>query len=238
MIDKIAKLLFPDHCISCKKYGYMICHECKSKLKPHPYMCPVCHKKSDYFQVCKNCKIWGIDFDGLDIVFYYDKIIKKLLLQMKYYHKYKVVDFFVDKIVLSLKSNQLWDDRSRDKKNVLVTSVPSHRWRRYMIKWYNQSALLASWVAQKLDLEYATIFVKKTHTKTQASLDRKSRLNNLAGAFDLIKGAEDMLHDIDTVLIVDDVTTTGSTINQLARIIKKLYPHISVRWSVVGRNNR
>ena len=71
---------------------------------------------------------------------------------------------------------------------------------------------------------------KKKHTKTQASLDRNGRLKNLKNAFSLVpdlpfKGDE-------TLLIVDDITTTGSTINELAKLIKYYYPNIKV-WGMV-----
>ena len=236
MLDKISTFLFPTHCISCKKYGDMICNRCSTKLRVHPYICPVCHKRSDYFQVCKNCKVWWVEFDGLDIVFYYDNIIKKLLLQMKYYHKYSIVDFFVKKLTLNSLSNPILSSIINDKKHTLITYVPSHRRRRYMVKWYNQAQLLASWFAEYNDMRYADLFKKIRHTRTQAGLDRRARLTNLSWSFALNQKYD--LSQIYNIIIIDDVTTTWSTINQLAKLLKSNYPALKVRWVVIGRNNR
>jgi len=71
------------------------------------------------------------------------------------------------------------------------------------------------------------IAIKKKHTKTQASLDRNGRLKNLKNAFSLVNNLS--LQGNETLLIVDDITTTGSTINELAKLIKYHYPRIKVR---------
>ena len=68
---------------------------------------------------------------------------------------------------------------------------------------------------------------KKRHTKTQASLDRKGRLHNLKNTFSLTKNLK--LQGNETLLIIDDITTTGSTINELAKCIKNHYPNTKVR---------
>lgn len=234
--DKIIDHIFPTYCISCKQTGNLICKECANKLMAHPYMCPVCHRKSDYFQVCRDCKISGIEFDGLDIVFYYDKIIKKLLLQMKYYHKYSVVDFFINKLTLNTLSNPLLSELMSDKDNTIITYVPSHRWRRYMVKWYNQSMLLAKAFAKQNNLGFVHLFTKTRHTKTQAGLDRRKRLTNLEWSFVLNPDID--ISNYKNILILDDVTTTWSTINQLAKILRTSHPTLKIRWVVIGRNNR
>ena len=72
-----------------------------------------------------------------------------------------------------------------------------------------------------------TLAKKKKHTKTQASLDRNGRLHNLKNAFSLTKITQ--LQGNETLLIIDDITTTGSTINELAKLIKHHYPNIKIR---------
>ena len=68
---------------------------------------------------------------------------------------------------------------------------------------------------------------KKRHTKTQASLNRNSRLHNLKNTFSLTKNPQ--LQGNETLLIIDDITTTGSTINELAKLIQHHYPNIKIR---------
>jgi competence protein ComFC len=67
---------------------------------------------------------------------------------------------------------------------------------------------------------------KNKSTKTQASLDKNGRIHNLKNAFSLTKNLQ--LQGNETLLIIDDITTTGSTINELAKLIKSQYPNIKI----------
>lgn len=126
--------------------------------------------------------------------------------------------------------------RGQNKKHakLIISCIPSHRYRHYFIKWYNQSALLAKMLSKKLELPMITLATKKRHTKTQASLKRNGRLHNLKNAFSLTKNLQ--LHGNETLLIIDDITTTGATINELAKVVKQSYPNTKIRWAVLGRH--
>ena len=70
------------------------------------------------------------------------------------------------------------------------------------------------------------IDIKSKNTSSQASLDRKKRLTNLHGSFKL---ASPLTNSIKTVIVIDDITTTGSTLQEIAQCIKNSYPHVRVR---------
>ena len=72
-------------------------------------------------------------------------------------------------------------------------------------------------------------------TKSQASLNREWRLKNLKNAF-CFKDAN-VLENVQTIILVDDVTTTWSTLNEVAKFIKSKYPKISIRWVVLCRKS-
>jgi ComF family protein len=110
---------------------------------------------------------------------------------------------------------------------LIISFIPSHRYRHYFVKGYNQSQLLAKKLSEILHVPIVEIAKKQKHTKTQASLDRNGRLHNLKNAFSLVKNTQ--LTGNETLLIVDDITTTGSTINELAKLMKYHYPKIKVR---------
>jgi predicted amidophosphoribosyltransferase len=80
--------------------------------------------------------------------------------------------------------------------------------------------------------------LKKTkNTRFQASLDRAGRLKNLKNVFEF-KWNEWFLYKIKTVILVDDITTTGSIMNEVAKLIKNKYPKISVWRIVLWRKDR
>jgi ComF family protein len=182
-----------------------------------------------------DCKsLWDFALEWILIPFSYSWFLKKIVLKLKYYHKKDVVDFLVDRVCLAIYANHTLSAKI-EKWNVIVSWIPSHWHRRYFVKWYNQSFLLAQDLAKKLNLQYWEFLKKTKKTKSQASLDRQWRLKNLKNAFDFKN--EKLLENIQTIILVDDVTTTWSTMNEVAKFIKSKYPKITVRWIVLCRKS-
>lgn len=231
MLKKLINLLFPRTCINCQTIGNYLCIPCKKLLIPHPEICPYCHKFSANFKTCLNCKTDKSNYlDWLIMTFSYQKLIKKLILQLKYYHKFDITQFLVDRLALAIEANE--ELRSS---TIKIGFVPSHRFRQYFIKWYNQSKLLAQKLSEKTWWIMIDIAEKTRSTHTQAGLNRMQRLSNLEDVFHL---KINEIWEWDTILIVDDVTTTWSTINELAKTIKSQYPKVRIRWAVLARNNQ
>lgn len=247
LLTKLINLLFPSHCITCNKQGEYLCKTCKKKLIPHPEICPLCHRFSAHYETCLDCKSDKHRYlEWIIIPFSYSNEIKKLILKLKYGHKKDVIDFLTDRLMLTLQLNQriirnfpsLWREGfgvGLSGAKSLVTFVPSHRYRKYFTKWYNQSELLAKNLAKKLWLPCSQLVQKTKYTKSQAKLTRKDRLKNLKNAFSLTQTHN--LTETETVLLVDDVTTTWSTLNQIAKTIRTTYPKVKIRWLVIARHN-
>jgi ComF family protein len=157
-------------------------------------------------------------------------------LKLKYYHKRSVVDFLIQRLCLAIQVNDTLSKKIA-KRRVVISWIPSHWYRRYFVKWYNQSYLLAKELWKKLWIQYVEILKKNKNTKSQASLDREWRLKNLKNAFSL-HDSNYILSHVDTVILVDDVTTTGSTMNEVAKLIKFYYPNISIWGVVLARKDR
>ncbi len=232
-IRNILDKLFPIHCIGCHSLWQYLCAKCKKTLQPHPEICPVSHRFSPDFQVHIDHRR-DVAYSWIAIWFAYNDLLKKLILQLKYYHRYDVASFLVDRLALITQTNQTLQKLFHSKK-IIITSIPSHRYRKYFIKWYNQSELLARWVAQKLGLPYQKLLTKNKHTRIQAFLSRAQRLKNLEWVFSL--RPDIVLTWDEWILIVDDITTTGSTINSVAKALKKDYPNLTVRGVVIGRHS-
>jgi len=232
----IIDFLFPRQCIHCWTTGEYLCKKCKKKLQPHPEICPVCHRFSADYQVCLNCKSEkNFILEGIIIPFAYTDILKKLIMKLKYFHKKDIGGFLIERLAIALQANQsfqnskFWILNSK-----FITRVPTHRYRQYFVKGYNQSKVLAKKLSETTRIPRVKVAKKKRHTKTQASLNREWRLKNLKNAFSLVENLQ--FRGNETILIVDDVTTTWSTINELAKLIKFQYPKIKVRWAVLGRH--
>lgn len=229
---KILDILFPRKCMWCDQLGEYLCAKCKKRLEPHPEICPVTHRFSPDFQVHLDHRA-EVVYQGIAIGFWYNDLLKKLILQLKYYHRYDISDFLCERLSLVVQTNQTLQRLFRNR-NVVVTSIPSHRYRKYFIKWYNQSELLARWVAELLGVPYMSLLKKKKGTRIQAFLSRQQRIKNLEWVFDLKEDV--VLSGDECVIIIDDITTTWSTINAAAVSLKQRYPGVVIWWVVLGRH--
>lgn len=233
MFSKLLNLIFPPLCFSCGKQGDYLCPNCKKDLKAHPELCPYCHRVSPHYQTCLNCFPSYKNVQWIITTFQYTGVLKKLIRQLKYEHRSHLAKFLAGRLqYIALTNPQI--AKAYKKQKLIISYVPSHRWRKYFVKGYNQSQLLAKHIAEQLHIPCVDIFHKYKHTKSQAKLNRQQRLSNLDHAFHLQKDLS--LQGDETLLIIDDITTTGSTITKLADTIKKQYPSIQVRWLVLGRH--
>ncbi|MEI7563315.1 MAG: phosphoribosyltransferase family protein [bacterium] len=138
-----------------------------------------------------------------------------------------MVNFLAERLNIAIHINQ---PIISQREKIIISYVPSHRWRRIFIKGYNQSQLLAQALAQQIQRPCLSLVTKNKHTRSQAKLNRAQRQKNLQNVFTLCKTLA--LKGDETILIADDVATTGATLNTIAKTIKSQYPKIKV-WGIV-----
>jgi len=237
--------LFPRQCINCWSVWAYLCKTCKTKLHPHPEICPYCHRVSKDYKTCIECRSDKCNvLEWIIIPFAYTNLLKKLIIKLKYFHKKDIGEFLVDRLIIALQANESFQQIFQKEFNhfefwilnseLVISFIPSHRYRHHFIKGYNQSELLAKKLSEKLQVPMVALAKKCKHTKTQASLDRNGRLHNLKNAFILTNNISFIGNE--TILIIDDITTTWSTINELAKLVKDRYPNVRVWGAVLGRH--
>lgn len=234
--ENIINTIFPRHCIICETQWAYLCTPCKKTIQPHPEICPYCHKYSKDYTTCRDCCVQHKPHvEGIIIPFIYTKVIKTLIIKLKYFHKKDIASFLAKRISIALSTNTtLREQIQQQDHQTYITFIPSHRRRKYMTKGYNQAEILAKNISAEIQIPYITIANKYTYTKTQASLKRQGRLQNLHNVFHLHKNL--WLKGNETILIIDDITTTGATIYELAKTIRAMYPKIHIRGIVIGRH--
>ncbi|MBY0357813.1 MAG: ComF family protein [Candidatus Obscuribacterales bacterium] len=142
----------------------------------------------------------------------YEGIIKQLIHRLKYNNDRLVS---CDLSILLLKSLNLLE-REFDITESTLIPIPLSFWREFK-RGYNQAELLAKWVARHSKLPVQNKLLKrKKHTKAQHTLTRFQRISNLAGAFSVVPQKK----QINRVILVDDVFTSGATLAEAARAIK------------------
>ncbi len=235
LFTKLLDLLYPLTCVSCQKPWNYICKDCKKNIKPHGEICPVCHQYSPDWLLCTSCRSKeSYPIEGIIIWFLYEDAIKKLILHLKFQHIHHV-SYFLAQLLHYIIITHMPIQKALQNNSLYITYVPSHRTRKHRVKWYNQSEKLAKRVWDLLD-GHITRFAKKIrYTRSQIKLNRVKRKTNLIWAFKHIHPIPTIKNG--TLLIVDDITTTWSTIIQLAKTIKEKHPDLKIRGAVLARNN-
>src|SRR5690606_9287540 len=97
-----------------------------------------------------------------------------------------------------------------------ITNLPLHQ-KKIRQRGFDQTQILAKELAKKLNKKYLPILQRIRYTKAQAQLDKNARAKNIANAFRVTIPASDQ----KSILLIDDVVTTGSTLNEAAKVLAK-----------------
>lgn len=212
----IAKFLFPQKCMGCQKViadGEAFCPACKKEAPFVPEnACCVCGSElapGYLFPVCAVCRRQKHVFKQNFVPFFYKGMVRKAILQLKFYKKISLCRSFSGFMARLVKQGGAQID--------LVTFVPQTR-RRQAKRGYNQSQFLAKFVAKELGLPTGSCLKKIRETPKQSTLNASARRENLKGAFAPRKNCP---VEGKTVLLVDDVLTTGATMDECAKVLRK-----------------
>lgn len=160
---------------------------------------------------CISCLKKPPEHDGVRAVVAYDDKSRLLAMRLKYGSRLGLAELIAQHMVRFL--GALPSDS-------LIIPVPLHRWRLWS-RGYNQSVLIGRALANQTDLDMATdILIRKNATPPLRSMSAKRRHDIVKNAFGLSRNGEDRIQG-KTVILVDDVYTSGSTANACARILKK-----------------
>ena len=102
-------------------------------------------------------------------------------------------------------------------KNLIIVPVPLNI-KKKNIRGYNQAELLAKYLSDRLECDFADILVRCRNTASQTTLHRRQRLLNLKNAF--VCTDSNIIRD-KTVLLIDDVATTGATLSECSNVLKE-----------------
>lgn len=207
---------FPFTCICCDNYVEKegLCKECWKKIKwiSDP-RCRICGKPMlEGNSICANCQKNKNYFDKAVSVFSYDDFSKLMILRFKNEDATYLAPIFAQWI------NRIIKDFSYELD--FIIPVPTDFWRR-LIRRYNQTELLAQELQKVSDICYEPRVLQKSgYSSPQKNLSRVKRLINLHKSFFINEKYKDVVRD-KTVLLVDDVITTGATANECSKLLKQ-----------------
>ncbi len=201
-------LLFPPRCVGCGRGGVFLCDVCVAALPPAaPPRCPRCWQPGA--DDCLDCRRAPPAFDGLRSAFVYEGTARELVHAFKFRAMTALAGPMASLMAEAVRRHELRVD--------LVAPVPLSGLKQ-RLRGYNQAEALARVLARKLDLPLQSrALVRRRHAPPQTrSADVEARRRNVADAFVCreqgIAGRR--------VLLVDDVTTTGATLDACASALK------------------
>ncbi len=203
--------VFPIECVGCGNSGGLICASCLENLTVlnTPY-CEICATPGDFArcQPCTESKRW---FDGVRAPYRYAGPMRQAILALKYGGIRAGSTQLADLLAAYLKTNPM--------PGSVVMPVPMHR-SRLRERGYNQAELLASRVASQCDLAYQHAALVRTRLiDPQAGIaDPGGRVANVSGSVAVADGTNVSGMEI---ILIDDVATTGSTLEECAATLKR-----------------
>ena len=213
--ERVMDLIYPRRCPICQEIvGEERVHrQCLRKLEyVEEPLCKKCGKPifSEEAEYCFDCTNHGKSFSQGRAVWVYNDAIDKSIFEYKYKGKREFADFYVDEVLRTLGR---WIKRiSPD----LILPVPLSK-KKERTRGFNQAGLLGSGIGRALEISVQDgVLVRNRNTEPQKSLGPKERYENLSKAFETRDGR---LVEGKRILLVDDIYTTGSTVEACSRVL-------------------
>ncbi|MFC3225621.1 double zinc ribbon domain-containing protein [Marinibaculum pumilum] len=216
----VRDLLWPPQCLGCDRPVAEqggLCPSCWSALAfitpPHCRHCglPFDHPVPGELS-CGACLADPPPFDRARAPFVYGGTVRRLILAFKHGDRTDMAAALAQRMAAAAPALLAEAE--------LIVPVPLHRWRLWRRR-YNQSALLAKALARLSGRPAATgLLLRRRATPSQGGLSRSRRARNVAGAFALSDAAADRIAG-RRILLVDDVYTTGATVQEAARVLRR-----------------
>ena len=212
----LLDILYPRKCPVCDRIimpkGALICPPCRGRISfIREPRCKKCGKALMFEEkeYCENCNGQERRFMYGLALMEYDSVARKILADLKYHGKRDNADYVAAEMAL-----RLGDEIRRVKPDVLIP-VPVHP-RRRRLRGFNQAELLAKGLGERMDIPVRTeALIRVRNTRPQKELGSLGRLNNLLEAFTVRRWDTRW----ETVWLVDDIYTTGSTVEACTRIL-------------------
>ncbi len=192
----ILELIYPKTCGMCENISKSyLCNKCKLKLR-RILKLNTTQYKDTYF----NLHTYLFKYEGG----IRDKLLKYKFRDYSYLYK-----FFSEIIINNCNLKNNYD---------IILPVPIHR-KRKQKRGYNQSELIAKEVAKNTNIEYSNkVLIKIVDTVPQSTLNQSQRMENVLGIYEVINSQN---INQKRILLIDDIYTTGSTVNECSKILKQ-----------------
>lgn len=166
-------------------------------------------------EYCSDCERKNYHFDKGYAVWQYNESMKHSIAGFKYHSRKEYAKFYVDELV------SLYENNIRKISPDAIVPIPIHR-SKYLERGYNQADILAKGIGKEMEIPVISdLLIRNKKTLPQKKLSDIERLRNLSEAFQYNdKAADNYKKQLTKVLLVDDIYTTGSTMEACSNVLK------------------
>lgn len=210
--------LYPRRCPVCEDIvmpkGELVCDECRSRIPYiHSPRCCRCGKElaDERQEFCYDCTRKTFYYECGAAPLRYNAVMRRAMEGLKYRNKREYADFFAEEIL------RAYGNMLKSWQPDMLIPVPIHSARRRS-RGYNQAELLAEPFGERLGVPVRNdILIRSRSTGPQNKLNDKERRKNVEEAFQIKENGV----QLKRVILVDDIYTTGSTVNACAKVLKE-----------------
>ena len=213
LLRPLLDILFPPRCVYCGRLGSYLCDDCWQLAVPvGDNICVRCGEPLTQRGLCHRCRTNPPEpIRGIRGVFFYSGPVAQAIQHLKYQGIKDIAPILAQPLVEYIDQHSLTIDG--------LVPVPLHP-QRLAERGFNQSRLIAQHIAISTGIPiHADLIRRVRFTQPQARLGRSERMQNVSGAFAPDENAS--LHG-ETILLIDDVATTGATLRACAQALKQI----------------
>lgn len=209
-LKTIWDMIFPKKCINCKKEGAYLCEDCLALIEINPFQYCLCDNLSKR-EKCEKC-----ENKYLDKVFSAASFKNKIVQEAVHKLKYSYIKDLSTPLAFLILSHLYLRNIEIDKDFVIVPVPLSDKKKRK--RGFNQSEEIGKIISETTGMPlFSDVLMKTKDTKPQMELKRNERIENIKDCFKAKN--EDKIKN-RTILLLDDVYTTGSTMEECAKVLK------------------
>jgi ComF family protein len=208
-MERFLDFLFPPRCAGCKKSSVILCPTCYASIRLlSPPFCKYCYASLVTGSFCQKCAYHPLRFNGLRVVGAYQEPLRSYIYALKYHGNKRLALPLGSLLAQTYKRTGLVAD--------MIVPVPLHAQRQQQ-RGYNQAQLLAEVCSAQLGLPlHVSLLTRIRATTSQTLLPMSERLRNVTGAFILDPNYGNRAISKRSILLIDDICTTGATLEACA----------------------
>jgi ComF family protein len=211
----LVDFIFPRNCLGCGGADGYLCQVCVDKQKRAKQACLECRQPAIDGVTHARCKRpWGAN--GAFSIWSYQGVIRKILIKLKYEFALTIAEELAEHIYQFLKNEEvMFPSRT------LLIPIPLHK-KRQNWRGFNQVEEVGKLLCRKAGWQLApNILIRKKFRQPQTGLKGKARKDNVRNIFILNSKYKSLIVDHRSLVVFDDVLTTGATIKEAAKVLKR-----------------